>query len=207
MSRRTDVLDALRRAPAPMTIIQVAEILDVHPNTVRFHLEALAGTGQVERVEPGHHGPGRPPQLFRAVRRMDPGGPTQYRMLAEILTQGLADEDDPGAKALALGRSWGRTVPPTTADSAVDALVGLLDDLGFAPGQPVGDQMPLRHCPFLELAEKRPAVVCPIHLGLMRGALESWRAPLTVTRLEAFAEPDLCVAHLAPKHRAKGEVS
>lgn len=60
---------------------------------------------------------------------------------------------------------------------------------------------------FFELAEKRPAVVCPIHLGLMRGALESWRAPLTVTRLEAFAEPDLCVAHLAPKHRAKGEVS
>jgi hypothetical protein len=32
----------------------------------------------------------------------------------------------------------------------------------------------------------------------MRGALDIWEAPLTVDRLEAFAEPDLCVAHLIP---------
>jgi len=41
-------------------------------------------------------------------------------------------------------------------------------------------------------------VVCPIHLGLMRGAMEAWESPVTVDRLEAFAEPGLCVAHLAP---------
>jgi hypothetical protein len=35
-------------------------------------------------------------------------------------------------------------------------------------------------------------------LGLMRGALETWEAPVTVERLEAFSEPDLCLAHLAP---------
>jgi hypothetical protein len=40
-------------------------------------------------------------------------------------------------------------------------------------------------------------VVCPIHLGLMQGALEAWQAPVTVDRLEAFAEPDVCLAHIA----------
>jgi predicted ArsR family transcriptional regulator len=55
----------------------------------------------------------------------------------------------------------------------------------------------LRHCPFLELAETRKAVICPIHLGLMQGALETWQAPVTVDRLDAFAEPDLCLAHLS----------
>jgi predicted ArsR family transcriptional regulator len=54
----------------------------------------------------------------------------------------------------------------------------------------------LRHCPFLELAEVRAQVVCPIHLGLMQGAMAAWDAPVTVDRLVPFAEPDLCVAHL-----------
>ena len=59
------------------------------------------------------------------------------------------------------------------AQQSINRLVELLDELGFAPqrrtahGQP---QIGLRHCPFLELAQDRSAVVCPIHLGLMQGA-------------------------------------
>jgi predicted ArsR family transcriptional regulator len=74
--------------------------------------------------------------------------------------------------------------------------VGLLDEFGFAPERSVSDQVRLRHCPFLELAETRAAVVCPIHLGLMQGALESWQSPIGVDRLDAFVEPDLCLVHL-----------
>lgn len=196
MSRRTDVLDAVRASSAPVTIAQLAASLEVHPNTVRFHLDALIGTGQIERVESGQHGPGRPPQLFRAVHRMDPGGPTRYRMLAEILTNALAADDNPGARALDIGRRWGHTVAAPASGSATDALVTFLDEFGFAPEQPVAQQLRLRHCPFLELAETRSAVVCPIHLGLMQGALESWHAPVTVDRLEPFVEPDVCLAHL-----------
>jgi hypothetical protein len=36
----------------------------------------------------------------------------------------------------------------------------------------------------------------------MQGAMGSWGAPVTVDRLEAFAEPDLCLAHLAPARSA-----
>jgi predicted ArsR family transcriptional regulator len=53
-----------------------------------------------------------------------------------------------------------------------------------------------RHCPFLGVAESQKAVVCPIHLGLMQGALETWQAPVTVERLDAFVEPDLCLVNL-----------
>ncbi len=77
----------------------------------------------------------------------------------------------------------------------------MLDELGFQPEHlepdAAGDkQLGLRHCPFLELAESSTEVVCPIHLGLMQGALEAWDAPVTVDRLDSFAKPDLCVAHL-----------
>ncbi len=202
--RREDVLAVLRRANGAMTIVDVAEQLGVHANTVRFHLEALIADGRVERVEPDHKRQGRPPLMYRAVRGMDPGGVRQYRLLAEILMLGLAGERNASAKALEAGRAWAyrvtRPAPkPLGVRASVNRLIGLLDDLGFAPQRlDAGGEtrVGLRHCPFLELAEDRRAVVCPIHLGLMQGALKTWRAPVTVDRLEPFVEPDLCLAHV-----------
>lgn len=194
----------LRDAAGAMTIVDIAEQLEVHPNTVRFHLEALIADGRAERVESDHKRQGRPPQMYRAVSGMDPGGSRRYRMLAEILTFALAGDPDASTKALAAGRAWaGRMTRPTRTKPGVGAsvnrLVGLLDDLGFAPQRrdAAGEvQVGLRHCPFLELADEARSVVCPIHLGLMQGAMATWRAPVAVDRLEPFAEPGLCLAHL-----------
>ncbi|MDH6193461.1 putative ArsR family transcriptional regulator [Mycobacterium frederiksbergense] len=198
--RRVDVLSMLKASAKPLTIVEIAAELGIHANTVRFHLDHLQESGQVERVQPQHRSPGRPAQMYQAVRRMDPTGPTRYRVLAEILAEGLATDDNPAAKAREMGRAWGRTVQRPAATSPADALLHMLDDFGFAPEPPEGGQLRLRHCPFLELAQTRAAVVCPIHLGLMQGALESWRGSwsteLTVGRLDPFVEPDVCLAHL-----------
>lgn len=201
--RRRAVLQLLRASSEPLGIVAIAEAIGVHPNTVRFHLESLLGDGQVEQVEPVRRGPGRPPSMFQAVRQMDRGGTRHYRLLAEILINGLAAEEDSSARAVAAGRSWGERLPAPahmSQEESIEHLVGLLDELGFAPDRRESDgkqMVGLRHCPFLELAEARSSVVCPIHLGLMQGALESWSAPITVDRLEAFVEPDLCLTHLA----------
>jgi predicted ArsR family transcriptional regulator len=211
--RRREVLRLLRSSPVPLSIVAIAEELGVHPNTVRFHLDSLLAGRQVEQVEHGRKGPGRPPLMFQAVRQMDRGGTRHYRMLAEILTEALAAERNPRAKAVAAGRAWGRSLESSaraphalSAEEAVDRLVGVLDDLGFAPERRMsgGEHLVgLRHCPFLELAETRDSVVCPIHLGLMRGALETWAAPVSVDRLDAFVEPDLCLAHITPVGSAR----
>jgi predicted ArsR family transcriptional regulator len=203
----------LRSSPVPLSIVAIAEQLGVHPNTVRFHLDSLLASRQVEQVEHDRKGPGRPPLMFQAVRQMDRGGTRHYRMLAEVLTEALAADRNPRAKAVAAGKAWGRGVESRTkapkarnADEAVDRLVGVLDDLGFAPERRTSDGeqvIGLRHCPFLELAETRAAVVCPIHLGLMQGALETWGAPISVDRLDAFVEPDLCLAHISPAGSAR----
>jgi predicted ArsR family transcriptional regulator len=206
------VLRLLRASSNPMSILTIADELGVHPNTVRFHLDVLVGDGQVEQVAPARKGPGRPPLMFQAVRQMDRGGTRHFKLLAEILSAALAAERNSADKALNAGRTWGRRMESpsdgdTGAEEAVDDLVEMLDDLGFAPERRAtnGDQqIGLRHCPFLELAENRTAVVCPVHLGLMQGAMESWGAPVTVERLDAFVEPDLCVAHLTVEGTAKG---
>jgi predicted ArsR family transcriptional regulator len=193
-----------------MSIAAIADRLGVHPNTVRFHLGGLVSDDQVEHVESGSKGPGRPPLMFRAVRQMDRSGTRHYRLLAEILITALGAERDPRAKAMAAGRAWAReldsrleSLPADAAgaEKAIDKLVAALDELGFAPERRTSNgeqQVGLRHCPFLELAETRASVVCPIHLGLMQGALATWAAPVSVDRLDAFVEPDLCLAHITP---------
>jgi predicted ArsR family transcriptional regulator len=208
--RRRAVLDAVCSADAPLGVAEVAERMALHPNTARFHLDALVAQGRVERTVGEPSGPGRPRAVYAARRGMDRDGARRYRLLARMLLSQLASTGS-GARAAATdaGRSWGRYLverpPPSrrpTAHEAVDRLTAMLDELGFEP-QPTGDGGPpdrirLRHCPFLELAEEYSQIVCPLHLGLMQGALTELRAPVDATRLEPFAEPGVCLAHLAP---------
>ncbi|WP_345458674.1 helix-turn-helix transcriptional regulator [Actinoallomurus oryzae] len=202
--RREDVLAVLREASSPQSIVEIADRVGVHPNTVRFHLDVLTENGQVERVTPEHRSPGRPPQLFRAVRRMDPNTPRRYRVLAEILTQSLGEDPDPSGRAVEAGRAWGRSHhdPAGATEEPVKRLVTLLEDLGFGPEVEEGGDagglpsIGLRSCPFLELAMSRPQITCPIHLGLMQGAMDAWGSGVSVDRLDPFVEPDLCRAHL-----------
>lgn len=204
--RRREILDELRRGAGPLGVTEVAERLGVHPNTVRFHLDALVTQGAVEATVARPAGPGRPRTVYAARPGMDRGGVRQYRLLARILL-GQLSSTGPGAAAAATeaGRAWGSHLverePPSrtpTVRGATDRLVAMLDDLGFEPraGDDQRRRVRLEHCPFLELAEEFGPVVCPLHLGLMRGALEELDAPVTATRLEPFAEPGACVAHL-----------
>lgn len=244
--RRHQVWRALKDSAEPLGIDVLARRFAVHPNTIRFHLEALQHDGRVERVTAARTRPGRPAQRFRAVTGMDPAGARHYLLLARLLVESLATTPYAAARAAEAGRAWGRIVAAGSADSSaagsvagpadrprrdiepadgpragggraddpaalagtdapagpLDRLVALLADLGFAPdgadGAADGDDLVrLRHCPFLELARQRPDVVCSIHLGLMQGALAQWGAAVTVNRLQPFAEPDLCTAHLA----------
>lgn len=210
--RREEVLRTLSEAAAPLSIVEIAGRLAVHPNTVRFHLDTLVANGQVERTERKHRVPGRPPQLFQVTTGMDPTGPRHYQLLAQVLVEGLACEPDPTRKAADAGRAWGRrwaassdndeTEPARRTDETPDSvtrLTRMLDEFGFAPkqqGHEATAQIGLRHCPFLELAKTSSELVCRIHLGLMQGAMQQWRSTRTVDRLEPFVEPDQCLAHL-----------
>ena len=213
--RREQLLESLRASSEPRTVLDLADELGVHVNTVRFHLDALTRAGRVEQLIGPAKGPGRPPVLFRARRRMDPRGPTNYELLAGVLVDHLAStSSEPARAANELGHHWasrqggdrpaqGRGRGRVTRGEALTSLTRMLDDLGFRPEPPTGPRdrtIRLRHCPFLELVDEagRAEVVCSLHLGLMRGALESEHAPVTVDRLEPFVEPDLCVAHLVP---------
>jgi len=210
-TRREQILELLRAAPKPLAIIAIAEQLGTHPNTVRFHLDGLVDAGRVDQLSGESAGPGRPAHLYQARRQMDRNGPSNYRLLAQIMTSRLAaTERNPRAAAIELGRTWGPSligddpVAGTTRTAAVNKLTGLLAALGFKPEPSNASRakdVRLRHCPFLDVVDDHADIVCSLHLGLMQGALVALNAPLTVDQLDRFVEPDLCVAHLSPSAR------
>jgi predicted ArsR family transcriptional regulator len=206
---RGRVLDVLRAAGQPMGVQEIAEQVGLHPNTARFHLDGLVDAGLVERQAEERSEPGRPRMVYAATATDLPAGQRSYRLLAEMLTSLVADTlPQPGRAAEAAGQAWGhylaeRPAPSQRVDAAegVRRLSTVLADAGFAPDTVEDSQrpvIPLRHCPFREVAEQHQDVVCSLHLGLMRGVLAEVRAPLEADRLEPFVEPSLCLAHLAP---------
>ena len=114
-----------------------------------------------------------------------------------------ADETAAAAPAANLAASNAASSDmPGASPGPTERLLVLLDAGGFAPepfaaGQPIR----LRRCPFVPLAREREAIVCGVHLGLMRGALAELGSPLDAVRLEPFVEPDLCLAHLGPREQ------
>ncbi|HEY3869880.1 MAG TPA: helix-turn-helix domain-containing protein [Actinocrinis sp.] len=211
--RRRVILSILQASPTPLSVQEIAERMDVHPNTVRFHLDRLVEAGRAQRLLGEIAGPGRPPIVYRTSRTMDRSGPSNYRLMATMLTSYLATtSDNPAATAAELGRAWGPSLVADPAASAsasaprrrsrADAVartVALLDELGFEPEPPEGPrakEIRLRHCPFLDLVDDYREVVCAVHLGLMQGVLGALGGRVDVERLEPFAEPDLCVARL-----------
>ncbi len=74
-------------------------------------------------------------------------------------------------------------------------MVELLDAQGFAPER-VEEGIRMARCPFHELAETSPQVVCAVHKGLIDGALDELGSDLRVDGLDIFVEPDVCLVRL-----------
>lgn len=207
--RREEILDLLRAATTPLSAADVAGEIGVHVNTARFHLDTLETEGAAVKAMQPQPGPGRPRAVYTSQPGMERGGARSYELLAQILLSHMSADPDAAQAVREAGRAWGcfladRPAPfqQLTAEQAVTRLAGLLTDLGFAPepepeaGKRLPSVIRLRHCPFLEMAERYGQLVCRIHLGLMQGALAELHAPVTATALQPFAEPGTCLARL-----------
>jgi len=182
-----------------MTVTSLARLLQVHANTVRAHLAALVSAGQVARSPLISNRPGRPTLRYVAVPGMDPGGIRHYRILAGVLAQQLATEQDAQSRMVEVGRIWGRRLAEEFRDrsrgrtAAIGRAVEVLDQLGFDPEQVDTNVIGLRHCPFLEVAQVHPQVICALHLGMVQGLLADQGGQVEATGIIPFARPNLCV--------------
>ena len=190
--QRQAILGALRAARDGLDTRQLAALLELHPNTVRWHLGLLSDAGLVRALPEHRRGRGRPSVVYRLTSEGEAHDRDEYRLLATMLTGIVAGERDGEARSYEAGVRWGRHLHEAEPDADV---VELLDRQGFAAEGRDG-RIEMRRCPFYALAEGSPQVVCTLHQGIIDGALAASGSGSSVERLDPFVEPTLCVAHL-----------
>lgn len=201
---RAQVLTAIRTAPAPVTVEELARELGLHPNSVRFHTAALEDEGLVRRDPQATGRKGRPRSAFRPTAAGFRSGQRSYLALASVLISQLdARSGDPTSAARDAGRAWGEHLAadlgPGRGDR-VQAAVDVLDDLGFEP-VPGRDEIHLHNCPFRELVDAHQDVVCAIHHGLLDGVVNGAGDPVVTVDLKPFATPTTCLVELGEDGR------
>jgi predicted ArsR family transcriptional regulator len=196
----------LARSAVPLSTAEVAESLDLHPNTVRPHLERMREVGLLE-VEADSQGTvGRPQHRWSLVADAPSLGlePSAFRLLARLLASVAAvsgvDQELVAQAGRVEGRAAGSARAAAGTQSCLEALVDELADLGFDPA--VGDDgevtsVGFTRCPFRELAEAFPELVCHLHRGIVEGLVEGVpNSEVAVSAFATLADRDPCRVEL-----------
>jgi predicted ArsR family transcriptional regulator len=127
-----------------------------------------------------------------------PAFPLLAAMLAGVAVAAGASPDDAGG----IGRQQGRVAARerTADESCVAALAEELHELGFDPavgGDDDGTVVAFAHCPFRELAEAFPELVCHLHRGMVEGFVEEHGDGTSVVRFHTLVDRDPCQVALS----------
>ena len=217
---RYAIYQELACADEPLSTVEVADRLELHPNTVRIHLEKMRDAGLVDSSTDRHGSVGRPQHRWSTSASAPALGlePSGFRVLAHLLAEVAAGRGAATERAASAGRRRGeertsrravRAGPrsdPSRSErlrlACIRAVADELTDLGFDPAVEPGEavtQLSFTKCPFRELAVLYPDLVCELHRGLTEGILAGVAAanPGVEARLESFSslvERDPCRA-------------
>jgi predicted ArsR family transcriptional regulator len=188
---RRALYEHVRRQDHPVSREEAAEAVNISRNLTAFHLDKLVDAGLLRsRYEspPGPRGRGRTPKVYEAtgagLSLTVP--PRRYELVGSILADAVAaDPADARAAALIRARDLGRELgsdrppgtdgPPSTDGpggawmAAVDAA---LTDLGFEPRPDGPSAIVMDNCPFHQLAQHQPELICGLNVAFVTGLLE-----------------------------------
>jgi len=202
----------LARSPVPLSTADVSEALDLHPNTVRPHLERMREVGLLDVDSDSRGAVGRPQHRYWLAPDAPSLGlePSAFRLLARLVADVAARAGLGPEQVAAVGRDQGRTAAaerlaahpghgPGGRARCSALLAAELAEMGFDPA--VGDEgagttIAFAHCPFRELAEAFPDVVCHLHRGIVEGFVGEVGGA-EVTRFATLADRNPCEVDLA----------
>lgn len=195
----------LARSPLPLATAEIAEILGLHVNTVRPHLERMREVGLLQVDTEARGGVGRPQHRYSLAPDAPSLGlePSPYPMLARMLLRAAAgaglERSDVTDAGFEQGEADARQWPADT--SALEALIVEQAKLGFDPAvveQPGGATMAFAHCPFRALAEEHPDLVCGLHCGLVEGFVDAF-GDAEVQRFHTLVDRNPCQVELVTR--------
>jgi predicted ArsR family transcriptional regulator len=193
----------LARSPRPLATAEIADLLGLHVNTVRPHLERMRDVGLLQVDAEARGGVGRPQHRYSIA----PGAPSlgleppSFPTLTSVLLEAAATSGLDGAdlfeaareQGRADGRRWGERPDPLEAVLIEQAR------LGFDPTVVEDDEgatVAFAHCPFRALAEAHPDLVCSVHCGLVEGLLDEV-GEAEVVRFHSLVDRTPCQVELS----------
>ncbi|KUI30315.1 ArsR family transcriptional regulator [Mycobacterium sp. IS-1496] len=190
--QRQRVLSLVRSAGGPVDARRVADALDIHVTTARFHLTTLERQGAIRRGGGARSGGvGRPRLTYELAPRLD------YADIVALFATHLGGT--PGEReerAVRIGADLARRVRLTEVageDSVVDVVVGALGQLGFqirSVTDAFGEvTIQICACPLAEIAVDSPEVVRGIQQGLIQEVVDA-NAARAGRRYSVAVQPD-----------------
>lgn len=178
----------IAEAPAPVSVAELTDFIQLNHNAVRQHLAVLKQAELVVEASEVRNRPGRPSLLYRlhpeaAGKWETPGS---YAWLASLFAQAV--RQNISVREIGYREGLRRGTGVHHEHESVDQLGEELMRSGFRPvrtnkGKRI--DFVLGRCPFEEVAVANPAEVCELHLGLVEGLADS--------------TPDLSIDRLVPK--------
>ncbi|BAU27470.1 putative ArsR family transcriptional regulator [Aneurinibacillus soli] len=176
-----------------VTVQEVAEQFDIHPNVARLHLTKLEDVNLLNSASEKTGKGGRPSRLYslsdQVISLQFP--PRDYQMLANIAIETLTSLGEVGQKALyEMGKKFGHEaarhalekerflVSNMSLDAKIESIQRLVLAQGLNPEIEILDDQTLRfrvfNCTFKEIAQKNSESVCQMHHALLLGIFETY---------------------------------
>lgn len=207
-----------------LSAAQLGERLDLHATTIRFHVDQMVAARILDSHFVRDGGVGRPSKKY-VLREVPLGDDTGYdaeegpfALLASLLTSVLSTQEAGSLTPEEAGKRWASeraaelgATSDGTRDGAttgtrqhqldkVRDVTRILQEWGYSPEiaeEQTGEVgLTLHDCPFLPLASSHPDVVCGVHRGLLRGALDAVGESGARVSLRPFTGPTTCRALL-----------
>lgn len=170
-----------------MTVNDVAQLFDIHPNVARLHLSKLSEINLLKAHFQKNSQGGRPSRVYELSDHViELSFPHRdYRMFAKMMLESFIDLGDLGKEALYnTGKKYGTEImsqallsrTPISPEDKIKTLEKTSKVLGMYPKLEYNkDQQSLHltisNCPFKELAEKNTTIVCQMHNKFLKGML------------------------------------
>jgi predicted ArsR family transcriptional regulator len=176
---RRALYEHVRRQDHPVSREEAADAVNISRNLTAFHLDKLVDAGLLRsRYEspPGPRGRGRTPKVYEGtgagLSLTVP--PRRYELVGSILADAIADDPpDVRAAALARARDLGhRLGADRPRRPGLAAATSALADLGFEPRPDGPSAVVMDNCPFHQLAQHQPELICGLNLAFVTGLLE-----------------------------------
>lgn len=178
---RFAIYEHLAASERSLTTAEIADLLDLHPNTVRPHLERMRDVGLVEVSIDSRGEVGRPHHRYRIAAAppslgFEPPGVAHLAELVLTMAQRLGARS---VDAYDAGYQHGaaRSARYANAPSTLEALVADLAGLGFEPS--VGEAadhetavVSFGQCPFVDYVDQYPDLICTLHRGIVTGLVD-----------------------------------